>query len=140
MLTMPVMVVDAANPDPDCMWVAVKYELNGGSDGPDDIPYGGMEFNTHDHWCLFVDDVIIPIPTKDGCTFYGWFDSDGTIIYDSNGQYVHESKDRWNTGYRYIGIPDSDDVITLYAMWESSYSDLEFLSNPITDGVISYTP
>lgn len=66
----------------------------------------------------------VPVPSRTGYTFLGYFDGSGRIAYDANGNGVNNNV-CWNGYSNYICLSD----VILYAHWKENIYQLKYSTN-----------
>ena len=102
----------------------VDLDSEGGSDGSENVILT-FDSNLHE---------AITNPTKEGCTFDGWYTGDngtGSLVIDTDGELQANVTNY--TGAGGIWKKDADDV-TLYAKWSSVPYSVHFNDNGSTGG------
>lgn len=105
----------------------ITLDSEGGSDGSENVT---MTYDSNLH-------EAITNPTKEGCTFEGWYTEDngiGALIIDADGN-LQANVDGY-TGAGGIWKKDADDV-TLYAKWSGVPYSVRFNGNGSTGGSMS---
>lgn len=72
------------------------------------------------------------VPYKEGCTFLHW------NVTAESWSATESLPSEVPPGYTFVASGGNYNILTLTAVWTSDVSDLVFLTDPVTDGIVSY--